>query len=248
MIKPSVVRPGDEVHQVIKIFDAPLVTKGLSWFPYAQAICLGVMSYFAGKRRPGRTFKERVCVGMCTMPVVLGSEWLHNLAHAAAAWIVGKPVDCIRVVGGMPLLVYYDVNDLSVSPKQHMIRAIGGPLLNAILLPFAWLVKRFSPADSVWRDVGETAFAVNLFLSTMSLLPIPIIDGGPILKWSLVDKGRTVEEADQVVQKVNLGMGIGLAGGAVAAAKKQKWWVTVLAALFSFNALVVGLGWLKEQE
>ena len=48
------------------------------------------------------------------MPIVLGSEWCHNLAHAAAARAIGKPVDAIRITWGMPLLVYYDINDKNV--------------------------------------------------------------------------------------------------------------------------------------
>lgn len=246
MIKPVIVHPEEQVNQVGKVFDAPLVTKGLTWLPFTQVLVWGIMSHLAGKRRPERTARQRLFSGAITMPVVLGSEWLHNLAHAAAASFVGKPVNCIRIVGGMPLLVYYDVNDLSVSPQQHIIRAIGGPLLNALVLPFAWLVKRFSAPDSIWRDVGEAAYGMNLFLSTVSMLPIPFIDGGPVLKWSLVAGGRTVEQAEQRVQKVNLGMGIAMAGGAVAA-RKRKPWLAGLSALFAVTAIAVGLGWVKEQ-
>jgi hypothetical protein len=53
------------------------------------------------------------------------------------------------------------------------------------------------------------------------------IDGGPILKWSLVDKGRSLEEADETVKKVNLALGSGLGIAAGAAMKKRRIWLGV---------------------
>jgi Zn-dependent protease len=247
MIKPAIVRPEDEVRQLGQAFGAPLIAKGWTWLPLAQIAAWGVMARLAGKRCPERSLLQRWLVGLLTMPVVLGSEWCHNLAHTAAAQYTGKPVDCIRVNFGMPLLVYYDINDPTVTPRQHITRALGGPVFNLLVLPFAWLLKRFSRPESVWRDVGNTAYATNLFLATVSLLPIPGIDGGPILKWSLVERGKTVEQADEAVKKVNLGLGAGLMGGAAGAAKKRKWWLAGFSAMLGFTALAVGLGWFKEQ-
>jgi Zn-dependent protease len=186
-------------------------------------------------------------VGALTMPIILGSEWCHNLAHAAAAKYVGKPIDAIRVVWGMPLLVYYDINDAEVTPRQHIIRALGGPLINLFFLPFIWLARLFAPKDSVARETLDVAAAANIFLPTVGLFPVPYIDGGPLLKWTLVERGRTVEEADEVVKDVNKVFGVVMAGASGAAFKRKKNLFGVFWVALAVSALAIGFGWLKEQ-
>ena len=132
MIKPEIVSPGESVNQVGEIFEAPLVTKGWTWFPLTEIVVFGIMAREAGRLHPERSWLTRFGVAALTMPVILGSEWCHNLAHAAAAKIVRHPVDAIRVVWGMPLLVYHDIEDASVTPREHIVRAIGGPVINTI--------------------------------------------------------------------------------------------------------------------
>jgi hypothetical protein len=79
------------------------------------------------------------------------------------------------------------------------------------------------------------------------LLPIPGIDSGPILKWSLVERGRTPAQADVCVQKVNLALGGGLGAVAGVAISRRKWVAGGMMAMLSAAALAVGLGWLKEK-
>ena len=185
---------------------------------------------------------------MLTMPVVLGSEWCHNLAHAAAAQMVGKPMDAIRITWGMPLVVYYDTNDETVTPRQHIIRALGGPAFNLLVLPLALFFRHCTRPDSMLRDIANMAAGTNLFLPAAGLLPIPGIDGGPILKWSLVEKGHTPETADEIVRKVDGVLGIVLAWVGALSVKKRRWLLGgVLLQLAAF-ALSIALGLFKEQE
>ncbi len=183
-----------------------------------------------------------------TMPAVLGAEWGHNLAHAAAANWVGKAMDAMRITWGMPLCVYYDINDDTVTPRQHILRAIGGPLFSSMLLLISIAVRRFSPKDSLSREVADVSVATNAFLSTVSLLPIPGIDGGPILKWSLVERGRTVEEADQVIRKVDGGLGIALSFFSAAAISRGRRIIGFLSAMLAVMSFGVALGWIREQD
>jgi Zn-dependent protease len=185
-------------------------------------------------------------VAALTMPVVLGSEWLHNLAHAAAAKLVGHPVDAIRITWGMPLLVYFEINDEKLTPGEHITRALGGPLFNFVALPIWWLVHWLSPPDSVGRDVGGAGVWMNTFLLLAGLMPIPGLDGGPILKWSLVAGGRTIEEADEVVRQVNGPLAFGMGALSAAAFKKKKWLVGGLAAMFALLSALIFTGKLKE--
>jgi len=87
-----------------------------------------------------------------------------------------------------------------------------------------------------------------LFLSTVSLLPIPGIDGGPILKWSLVECGRTTKDADEIVVQVNKVTGVGLGAAAGVAMKRKRWFIAIILGLLSITSLGVGFGLLKENN
>lgn len=248
MRKPIIVSPDEKGTEVGKIFSASLVVKGKTWIPLTPFLAWPTMAWVAKRRTPERSWRESFGIGMLTVPIVLGSEWCHNLAHAAAAKLVGKPMDAIRIMWGMPRVIYDDINDREVSPNQHILRALGGPLINLILLPFAFLMKKLTKSESPARDVAETAVWANALIPAAGLLPIPALDGGPILKWSLVKRGHTIEEADQVVRKVNGGMGaiLALAGGI--SLKKRRKFLGGLLFTLGAAALGFGLGFLKEQE
>jgi Zn-dependent protease len=181
------------------------------------------------------------------MLISVGSEWCHNFAHAAAAWWVRKPMDAMRIFWGTPLLVYFDIEDPSVTPKEHIIRALGGPLFNAAALVPVTIWRTWTRPASLARELLDVALASNLFLLLAGLLPLPGIDGGPILKWSLVARGRTPSEADQIVRQVDGVLAIGLGAAAYQAAKKKNWLFGVLFGLLGLTSLVVSLGWLQER-
>ena len=230
-----------------RLFNAPLTGKGVSWLPVTQLATWLVMAWLAKKRLPERSWSQSLGVGALSMPVVLGSEWCHNLAHAAAADWIGKPVDAIRVILGMPRLVYYDLNDESVTPRQHIIRALGGPLVNLLILPFALLLKSRTKPESAARDIANAAVATNAFLPSMGMLPIPGIDGGAVLKWGLVEKGKTIHEADDVIRKVDGVLGCLFSIVGVVCLKKRRWIAGGVILQFAALALGVVLGIIKEQ-
>lgn len=248
MIKPQVVSPRDDVQIVGRVFDTPLVVKGGTWFPLVQLAAWPILAWLAGRRVPERSLGERLAIGALTMPAVLGSEWCHNLAHAAAARLVGKPMDAIRIVWGMPLLVYYDINDTSVTPRQHIRRALGGPLFNALVWALARVLKPFVRTTSVERELIDMVENTNAFLAGVGMLPIPGIDGGPILKWSLVERGCTIEQADQAVRKVDGVLGVALGGVGALALKRRRWLEGGLMVMLAATALSMAMGILKEQE
>ena len=233
---------------IARIFGTPLIIKGLTWLPVAQLVAWLGMSLLAGKRRPERTWAKNLGVGALTMPVVLGSEWCHNLAHAAAAQAVQKPMDELRIIGGMPRVVYYNIEDPSVTPRQHILRALGGPIFNALLLGLSWLLRTKTAPESLAREAADVSVGTNLFLSSVSFLPIPIIDGGPILKWSLVSRGLSPASADSQLRKVNGAMGCGFIIATVAAFRKRHWLLGSLLAQFAVLAFAFAFGWLHESR
>ena len=240
MKKPPIVAPTDDVETVGEIFGTPVVVKGKTWFPLTQFVLWLIMAWVAGRNRPDRSRWKNLGVGGLTMTAILGSEWCHNLAHAAAARSIGKPMDALRVSWGMPLVVYYDVEDEKVAPGEHIIRALGGPVCSGALLAIAGLARPFTPRGSVRREVADAAVGMNLFLSTASLLPIPMLDGGPILKWTLVGRGHTRREADRVVKGVNRAFGVGLGVATGVAVKKRRWFIGAILGMLTAIVLAVG--------
>ncbi len=55
---------------------------------------------------------------------------------------------------------------------------------------------------AAWWAVGHGLLLV------MSLVPLPPVDGGAILKWTLVASGRSETAADEIVQRVDWTLGI----------------------------------------
>jgi len=248
MIKPVIVSPGEEVEVVGYIFDAPLVIKGFTWLPLTQLGTWLIMFREAGRLHPERSLLQRMGVAMLTMPVILGSEWCHNLAHAAAAKLVGHPVDAIRVNWGMPLLVYYDIEDPAVIPQQHIIRALGGPAVNTILLAVATTLRWITQSGSIARDVTNAAVGMNAFLILGGMLPITYIDGGAVLKWVLVEKGQTPPQADETLKAVNAVTALGLGAGAAVAFRKRKRFLGGIFTLFAGIALLIATDLLREKK
>lgn len=207
MITPGWVRPGDEVTTLGHFYDSPIVGKGWSWLPINELIAwVGFGWWLQG--RNDLTLWAAALWGFVAMVIFLGSEWCHNLAHAYAAHRIGKPVNAIRVLFGLPLLAYFSEDDQHVLPKEHIIRAAGGPILNTIFAIPAALWYFLAVPGTVNHDLALVFLSMNVFIVIAGLSPMPVLDGGVILKWWLVLRGQTEERADWVVRVAN-----GISGG-----------------------------------
>lgn len=231
-----------------RLFGTPVTIRGITWLPLIQLAMWGIMTRVSKKKRPEAGFSRHITEGALTSSAILGMEWCHNLAHAYLADRIGKPMDELQIQFGMPRCRYKEINDRSVSPRQHVIRSLGGPLINLLLIPLTALARFLSKPDTIARETANAALQTNGFLSVVSLLPIPGIDGGPILKWSLVEKGYEIAEADQVVQRINgpLSLTLGLFSGVAFLNKKNL--AGVFSALLALISLGIFTGKIKEDE
>jgi len=100
--------------------------------------------------------------------------------------------------------------------------------------------------DSLAGELAELALRVNAFIASAALLPIPGIDGGPLLKWSLVLASKSQAQADQVVKRLNGFLGGGLFTAMLASLKQRRWFPAFLQGLLGAAASSIALGWLKE--
>lgn len=231
-----------------RLGETEITRRGITWVPVSQMIIWGLFSRASRKRNPNRSWMRAGLEGFCQTAVMLGSEWGHNLAHLVASHIVGKPMDQFRIQLGMPRVVYHQLNDPDVTPKEHVVRALGGPIFNLIVLPFTWAAKQLTRKETITGMTARTAYDTNLFLSLISLLPIPGIDGSPIVKWTLVDRGKSLKEADEVVRKANgpLTLLIGLFSSW--AFMRKKILPGVFSLMLGLTSLSIFMGWLKEED
>ena len=231
-----------------RLGETDVTRRGIAWLPVSQAIIWGLFSRASRQRNPGRSWLRAGLEGFCQMAVMLGSEWGHNLAHLAASHLVGKPMDQFRIQLGMPRCVYHWLNDPDVTPREHVARALGGPIFNLLVLPFACLTRWLTRPNTIAGVTARTARDTNLFLSLVSLLPVPGIDGAPILKWSLVERGKSIPEADEVVRKANGPLALFLGLFSSAAFLKKKPLLGLFSLMLGGTSLSVYTGLLKEED
>jgi hypothetical protein len=241
--------PGGASSEILTMIGStPVTYRGWSWIPITQFVAWVFFTKQASRRKPADSIIHWTVEGTLKTIVTLGSEWCHNLAHLLASNLIGKPMDELRVQMGMPRCIYNNINDPEVSPRQHVVRSLGGPIMNMILLPISWFYKKVSKPDTITGETAKLFYQTNLFLSLISLLPIPGIDGGPLLKWSLVDRGCSIEEADEAVRKTNgpLAMAMGLFSSWYFARKRLV--AGFFYAMLGLTSLSIFFGWLKEKD
>jgi len=237
---------GDRVFT--RIGSTEVTGRGWAWLPLTQLIAAMFFTRQAARRKPDDTVFHWAGEGILKTIVVLGSEWCHNLAHTVVSNLIGKPMDQLRIQFGMPRCIYHEINYLDVAPRQHVIRSLGGPIINLILLPVSWITKRITRPGSITGETAELFYQTNLFLSLISLLPIPGIDGGPILKWSLVDRGCSVEQADEAVRKANGPLAVFLGLFSSRSFARKNFVAGFFSLMLGLVSLSIFTGWLKEEN
>jgi hypothetical protein len=187
----------------IKIFNTP-VKLSIKFLPIF-IVLWGVVSWLGIYWHPGRTLWQGLLIGLITSVVLLFAELGHPLGHIFSARHAGAPMDEIIITADMPRTIYKDNN---VAPKAHRMRALGGILYNLAGLLISLAIFAVSPHSSLLHEVMTWSALGHGMLILMSLMPVPMIDGGSILKWTLVDRGRTERAADEVVRRVDWAFGI----------------------------------------
>jgi hypothetical protein len=202
----------------------------------------GLLVWLTGRRHPELPWFERLLVGLLEMFLLLSADLGHALAHTVSARLAGAPTDQILVTAGMPRTLYW--ND-DVTPRVHRLRAVGGPLFNAVGLLASLLLRSLSGPRSLWREAADWSCVGHGFILAGSLMPLPTVDGGTLLKWSLVEHGRPPAEADVCVRGASLAVGgVASVAGLVAAAGRR--WLPA-AALAAGGLVAIAAGLRKDQ-
>ncbi len=203
----------------------------------------GMLTWIAGLRRPDRSWLQRLAVGLIALPVALFADVGHAMAHTISARLAGAPMDEILLSAEMPRTLY---ENNTVPPHVHIARSLGGPIFSLICFTLSLLWRSLSPRESISRELAETSLAGHGFILLGSVAPLPMVDGGIMLKWRLVQAGRSVERADRAVQRASWGLGAALlAIGAVLGISLKRKLVGSLLAACGLAGIAAGLGWLK---
>jgi hypothetical protein len=186
-------------------------------------------------RWPGQSLLAYVLVGGVGMLVALPADVGHACAHTIGAKMAHAPTAIILLGADMPRTLY---SDDKVKPSQHIARALGGPIYSWIGVGLGLLALRLTTPETATRYLAEIWTVANAGIGLAIFAPLPIVDGGVIVKWLLVLTGQTEEQADRSVRW----LGIALAGLLLicaGAAALTGWWVVAVGLLAL--AAVVGL-------
>jgi hypothetical protein len=220
----------------MRIFDTHIKVK-VTFLIYIVPIWVGV-TWLGLYWHPERGFWPSVLVGFVAVILLLVAECGHPVAHIFSARYAGAPMDELQISagGGMPRTLYWK-NE--VSPNVHRLRAIGGPLFNLLGLLLSLVISAAAPGNSVVWELAAWSAGGHGLLLLMSLAPVPMVDGGVLLKWTLVARGKAVTEADEIVRRVDWVMGIvaGIVGVVLIAL--QIWIAGVI--LMGVGAVVIGI-------
>lgn len=139
---------------------------------------------------------DALIAGLAATLLFWFSDLIHQYGHALAAQRVGYPLTHIRIRTVLSVTLY-PPDEPQLSPDTHIQRALGGPIMSAVLaLIFGVLALMFWSVGGMLQFLLGYTFLTNLFLAVGSLaLPLytPNIefDGGTIWHyWRIKQRQR----------------------------------------------------------
>ena len=220
----------------------PVVIQTAFW-PIIPILLTGFLAWIAGLRQPERSWRQRLGLGLLAMPFALLADIGHAMAHTISARRAGAPMDEILLSTGMPRTLY---QNNAVPPRTHIQRSLGGPIFSLICSVLSLLWWRNTPPESASHELAEVSLVGHSFILLGSIAPLPMVDGGTILKWKLVKVGQSPEQADQTVRKTSLSLGTILFGlGTILGFVRKRKLVGGLLAAGGVAGIAAGIGWLK---
>jgi hypothetical protein len=193
------------------------------------------MSWLSGRKHPERSWLIRLLSGALSGCALVFADVGHAFAHTLSARIAGEPMDQIKLSSSMTRTIYF--ND-EVPPRGHIMRALGGPIFSALGSGISLLVRSRTPRNTMAREVVDWSSVGHGLIFIGSLIPLPLVDGGSILKWTLVENGRAPAEADHIVKQAGVVTGITVSSAGAIPATRRRW--LPAAGLFAAGLVFIG--------
>jgi hypothetical protein len=142
----------------------------------------------------------------------------------------------------MPRTIYIN-ND--ISPVAHRTRALGGPIFSLFGLILSAILYWTAGPITIQLELARWSILGHGLILIGSILPLPVVDGGSILKWTLVKRGKKEKEADQILTTINWIVGaVSLIAG-IGFLLTFSWVVGLILAAIGGIFITAGLGILK---
>ncbi len=194
------------------------VVVGVSWLIILPIVALGM---FATIDPGSDSLLVRVLVGAGASLLLWVSILVHELGHAMAARRHGIAVERVVVF----LLGGYSEMDLdAANPGQEWTVAVTGPIFSGVLSVGLIAGASVAPANGAIEGTLALLALVNGGVAAFNLLPAFPLDGGRMLRSSLVRRGWSPGRAERVAIGTGLvlgglmalgGIGMSIAGSGV---------------------------------
>jgi hypothetical protein len=151
-----------------------------SWQFVVPKLVIGIVVAFFFRR--DESLLHYVVMGLIYGVLLNLSAALHIVGHIASSKLVAPPMTEARIT---PRLIQtrYDADPEQVAPRVHLLRSIGGPLMNVLLGGLGLLL---------WQVTGHPValffMLFNWILTVILLLPFATVDGEVI--WRELPKLR----------------------------------------------------------
>ncbi len=175
-------------------------------------------------RWPGQTLLAYVLVGGAGTLLAMMADIGHAYAHTLGAKMAHAPTAVILLGADMPRTLY---RDEAVSPHQHLARSMGGPLYSWIGAAVGLVALRLTVPRTAGHYLAEIWTLSNGLIGAAILLPLPVVDGGVIVKWLLVMTGTDEALADKIVRRVDVVLALLLLVG-VGIVALMGWWMAAV--------------------
>jgi len=141
-------------------------------------IMLVVLAYIYASNSGGDITANTFAMGMLLAVLLFVSVFVHELAHAIAAWSYKRKVNAIVLTlwGGHTT---FDARNLT--PGVVGVTAIAGPAANALIAVGAWFTVRSGVLTGTVHDVVQWLVLANGLLAVFNVLPGIPMDGGKVL-------------------------------------------------------------------
>lgn len=155
-----------------RVLGAPVIVQP------STLVMLAVLSYIFASSS-GETTTRTLTIGLVLAVALIGSVFLHEVAHAIAARSFGRRVNEIVLTlwGG-----HTSFDARGVTPLVNGVTALAGPFMNLLIMAIARITIEVTRADGLTGAALAYVAWANLLLAIFNVLPGIPMDGGRVLE------------------------------------------------------------------
>ena len=121
------------------------------------------------------SLNERLVQSIIFTLAVEVATTLHAFGHILSGKLVHSAMDELLITATRDVNLY-NGDQSKVPGYVHLVRSLGGPILNILTGIFFLFAAKWIP-PGFWTDVNANMISVNLFFGLGGLLPVPSVDG-----------------------------------------------------------------------